>query len=75
MDKTYLLELVRDVRPLWDQRDKKCYNRDLKAKLWDEIGEKFKFLFCFKALSEIRIILQFILHTIQNIIKSFIFFL
>jgi len=40
MDKTYLLELVRDIRPLWDQRDKNYYNRDLEAKLWDEKGEK-----------------------------------
>jgi len=41
MDKTYLIELVRDVTPLWDQRDKHCHNRDLsQAKLWDEIGEK-----------------------------------
>jgi hypothetical protein len=27
--------------PLWDQRDKKYHNRDLKPKLWDEIGETF----------------------------------
>jgi hypothetical protein len=40
MDKTYLIELVRDVTHLWDQRDKNCPNRDLKPKLWDEIGEK-----------------------------------
>ena len=40
MDRTYLIELVRDMRPLWDQRDKNYYNRDLKPKLWDEIGEK-----------------------------------
>jgi len=40
MDKTYLIELVRDVTPLWDQRDKNYHNRDLKPKLWDEIGEK-----------------------------------
>jgi len=36
----YLIELVRDVTPLWDQRDKNYHNRDLKRKLWDEIGEK-----------------------------------
>ena len=30
-----------------------------------------KFLFCFSALSEIRITLQIIFHTIQNTIKSF----
>jgi len=40
MDKMYLIELVRDVPPLCDQRDKNYHNRDLKAKLWDEIGEK-----------------------------------
>jgi len=40
MDRTYLIELVRDMRPLWDQRDKNYYNGDLKPKLWDEIGEK-----------------------------------
>ena len=42
MDKTYLMELVRDMTPLWDQRDKNYHNRDLKPKLWDEIGEKLK---------------------------------
>jgi hypothetical protein len=40
MDKTYLIELVRDVTPLWDQRDKNYHSRDLKPKLWDEIGKK-----------------------------------
>jgi hypothetical protein len=40
MDKIYPIELVRDMRPLWDQRDKNYYSRDLKPKLWDEIGEK-----------------------------------
>jgi len=40
MDKTYLIELVRVVTPLWDQRDKNYHNGDLKPKLWDEIGEK-----------------------------------
>ena len=40
MDKTYQIELVRDVMPLWDQRDKNYHNRDLKPTLWDEIGEK-----------------------------------
>jgi len=40
IDKTYLIELVRDVTPLWDQRDKNYHNRDLKPKLWDEIGGK-----------------------------------
>jgi len=30
----------RDMRPLWDQRDKNYHNRDLKPKIWDEIGEK-----------------------------------
>jgi hypothetical protein len=34
MDKTYLIELVRDMTPLWD------HNRDLKPKFWDKIGEK-----------------------------------
>jgi len=36
------MELVRDIQPLWDQRDKNYHNRDLKPKLWDEIGEKLK---------------------------------
>jgi hypothetical protein len=40
MDKTYLIELVRDVTPLWDQRDKNYHSGDIKPKLWDEIGEK-----------------------------------
>jgi len=43
MDKTYVIELVRDMRPLWDQRDKNYHNRDLKPKPWDEIGEKINF--------------------------------
>ena len=40
MDKTYLIELVRDMSPLWDERDKNYHNRDFKLKLWDDIGEK-----------------------------------
>ena len=40
MDKTYLIDFVRDMAPLWDQRDKNYHDRDLKPKLWDEIGEK-----------------------------------
>jgi len=36
----YLIEPVRDVMPLWDQRDKNDHNRDFIPKLWDEIGEK-----------------------------------
>jgi hypothetical protein len=39
MGKTYLVQLVRDTPPLWDQGDKN-YNSDLKPKLWDEMGEK-----------------------------------
>jgi hypothetical protein len=40
MDRTYLIEGVRDMLPVWDQRDKKCHIWDIKPKLWDEIGEK-----------------------------------
>jgi len=40
MDKTYLIEFVRDMMPLWDQWDKNYHNRDPKPKLWDETGEK-----------------------------------
>jgi hypothetical protein len=40
MDKPYLIELVTDITPLWDQRDKNYHNRDLKTKLLNEIGEK-----------------------------------
>jgi hypothetical protein len=40
MGKTVVTELIRNMWPLWDQRDKNCHNRDLKPKLWDEIGEK-----------------------------------
>jgi len=43
MDKTSLIELVRDVAPLWDQTDKKYNNRCLKPKLWDTIEEKLNF--------------------------------
>jgi hypothetical protein len=41
MKKTYLTELVRDVLPLWDQRDK-YHNRELKPKLRDKMKEKLK---------------------------------
>jgi hypothetical protein len=40
MHKTYLIELVRGMWPLGDQTDKNYHNRDLKPKLWDEMGEK-----------------------------------
>ena len=40
MDKTYMIELVRDVTPLWDQRDKNYHDRDFKPKLSDDIGKK-----------------------------------
>jgi hypothetical protein len=40
MNRTYLIELFRDIWPLRDQRDKNDHNRDLKPKFWDEIGEK-----------------------------------
>jgi hypothetical protein len=39
VDKTHLIELVRDMTPPWNQRDKNYHNKDLKPKLWDEIGE------------------------------------
>jgi hypothetical protein len=34
-DKTDLIELVTNMRLLWDQRDKHYHNRDLKRKLWE----------------------------------------
>jgi len=40
MGKTYLVQLVRDTPPLWDQRDKNYHNSDLKPKLSAEKGEK-----------------------------------
>jgi hypothetical protein len=40
MDKTYLIELARNMPPLGDQRDKNNRNRDLNPKLREEIGEK-----------------------------------
>jgi IS4 transposase len=43
MDKTYPLDLVRDVLPLRDQRDENYHNRDLKPMCWDEIREKLNF--------------------------------
>jgi hypothetical protein len=39
MDRTYLVEFVRDIPPLWDQGNKKYHNRDIKQELWNEIGE------------------------------------
>jgi hypothetical protein len=43
MDKTSLIELVRDVAPLWDQTDKKYHKRCLKPKFWDTKEEKLNF--------------------------------
>jgi len=40
MDKPYLIDLARDLPPLWDQREKNYHKTDLKPLLWDEIGEK-----------------------------------
>jgi hypothetical protein len=40
VDKTYLRGFVRDMPPFSDQKDKKCHNRDLKPKNWDEIRDK-----------------------------------
>jgi hypothetical protein len=40
LDKTYLTELLRNMPPLWDQRDKNYHNWDLQPKLWEETGEK-----------------------------------
>jgi len=42
MDKTYLIELVRDVTS-WEQRDGTCHNRYLKPKHCGEIREKLNF--------------------------------
>jgi hypothetical protein len=39
-DKTYLIEIDRDVMSVWEQIGKNYHNRDLKTKFWDEIGEK-----------------------------------
>ena len=36
-----VIELVRAMTPLSDQRHKSYYNTDLKPKLWDEKGKKF----------------------------------
>ena len=40
MNKMYLIELVRDMGPIWDLSYKNYHNRDLRPKLWNEIGEK-----------------------------------
>jgi hypothetical protein len=42
MDKMYLIERVRDMGPLCNQRDKNYHNRDLRPTLWDETEEKLK---------------------------------
>ena len=39
MDRTYLIELVRDMGLLCDQRYKNYHKIDLKTKLWNEIEE------------------------------------
>jgi len=40
MDKTYLIELLEIWRLFGTKETKNYHNRDLKPKLWDEIGEK-----------------------------------
>jgi hypothetical protein len=40
MDKTYLIELVRDMRPLLGPKRQKLPQQRPQAKVWDEIGEK-----------------------------------
>jgi len=40
MGKTYLIEIFRDMLPLWKQGDRNYHNRDIKPKLRDETGEK-----------------------------------
>jgi len=42
MDKTYLVELVRDRGTLWDKRDKNYHKRDRRPKCSNEIEEKLK---------------------------------
>jgi hypothetical protein len=42
MEKTYLIELVREALPQWDQRDKKYHTRDLKPKLLEKMEDKLK---------------------------------
>jgi hypothetical protein len=45
VDKTYLIELVRDMPPFGGQRNKKTIReREIKPKLWDEICEKLNFM-------------------------------
>jgi hypothetical protein len=40
METTYLVELVTDMSPHWDQRDKKHHNRDITPNPWNQIGHK-----------------------------------
>lgn len=42
VDKGLLIELVRERVALWDQREKQYHNRELRGKLWDEIGKLMK---------------------------------
>ena len=42
VDKGLLIELVRERVALWDQREKQYHNRDLRGKLWEEIGKLMK---------------------------------
>jgi hypothetical protein len=39
MEKSDLIELVRNEKPFWDQRGKNYHNRDMKPALWDKIGK------------------------------------
>lgn len=38
MDVTKLINLVRDRRPIWDQKDYNYKNRDVVKLLWDEVA-------------------------------------
>ncbi|XP_071055965.1 transcription factor Adf-1-like [Onthophagus taurus] len=40
MDKSLLIDIIRENPPLWDQRDKRYHNRDIKSLLWKDIGDK-----------------------------------
>ncbi|XP_054258353.1 uncharacterized protein LOC128983186 isoform X2 [Macrosteles quadrilineatus] len=40
VDKMKLIELVREREALWNQRDNQYHNRELRAKLWDDVGKE-----------------------------------
>jgi hypothetical protein len=73
MDKTYLIELFRDMPPrMWPKTQIYC-NRDLKPKLLDAIGEKLNVTGKYGNINTVDISdYLFVSHTVSIILVHFI---